>query len=91
MSLIAHPRLLVLAATLAVPVSLWLWHRFFDDWDDFLECLRYWFQPDWVSLLRGEWQEDWWATLRLLIYLVCCAAIVVALYKLAVACFAASP
>ena len=49
----------------AVAVAAALYRLFFKDFSDFVECLRYYFQPNFISWLRGEWQEDWWASLKL--------------------------
>jgi len=37
----------------------------FGDFQGFVECVRYWFQPDFVSFVRGEWMEDKWGSLKL--------------------------
>ncbi len=57
-------------ATLAL-----LFKPFFGGSDDFLDCLRYFFQPDLLSWIRGEWEEDWWAELKLSAWLFCGAAV----------------
>ena len=31
---------------------------------------RYWFQPNWLSVLRGEFTDDFYASLRMLFFLV---------------------
>ena len=33
----------------------------------FLDALRFWFQPDWLSFLRGEFGKDIWATCKLFV------------------------
>ena len=52
-----------IGVTLAVGAVLFGF--FFDGLDDFLECVRYYFTPDILSLFRGEYSEDWWAELKL--------------------------
>lgn len=42
-----------------------LFSLFFDGLDDFLECVRYYFTPDIVSLFRGEYSEDRWSEIKL--------------------------
>jgi hypothetical protein len=60
-----------------------LYRLFFKDFSDFVECLRYYFQPNFISLLRGEWQEDWWASLKLGVWLALSIAMGLAtMYKL---------
>lgn len=46
-------------------VAAVLWKPFFGDWENFSECVRYWFTPDIVSLFNGEYGEDWWAEMKL--------------------------
>ena len=43
---------------------------FFDDLSDFLDCLRLALQPDFISLIRGEWNEMQWSGAKLLLYLL---------------------
>src|SRR5689334_5846682 len=42
-----------------------LFRLFFKDLPDFMECLRFYFQPNIVSVFRGEREQDWWATIKL--------------------------
>ena len=44
----------LLAAILAVPVYFEIGKMIFDDWDDFLDCLKVWYLPIWLSVWRGE-------------------------------------
>jgi hypothetical protein len=53
------------AAALAAIISFKI---FFDDMYDFKECLRFQFQPDWLSLWRGEWWDDKWASIKMLLW-----------------------
>jgi hypothetical protein len=41
----------------------------FGDFQGFVECIRYWFQPDFVSFVRGEWMEDKWGSLKLFVWI----------------------
>ncbi len=43
---------------------------FFTNSEEFLECLRFTFTPDFISLFRGEWLEDQWGSLKLGVWLV---------------------
>ena len=47
-----------------------LFHLFFEDMEDFGEAFRYSLTPDFVSLLRGEWMEDYWQSMKLGIFLL---------------------
>jgi hypothetical protein len=46
----------------------------FEDMDDFIECIKYWLQGDFISLLRGEREEYRWDTLKLIVWIVISAA-----------------
>lgn len=55
----------VVAILAGVLVLVGLFKPFFGGTDGFLECLRFWFTPDVVSLFRGEWGEDQWAEMKI--------------------------
>ena len=54
---------------------------FYNGWEDFLDCLRLFFQPSWLSFLRDEWADHNWELLKLILFVVVCAALVAAAYK----------
>jgi hypothetical protein len=62
----ANPRLWWVAGVTGLCCCIVTARRVFDGWGGFLEALRYWFQPGWLSLLRGEWVEDQWAQFKLM-------------------------
>jgi hypothetical protein len=62
--------LVFLSVLAAVVMGALLFRLFFEDFADFIECLRFYFQPDIISVFRGEWAEDWWATMKLGVWLV---------------------
>jgi len=64
--------ILVIVAVVSLPVYWLLGRLFFDDWRDFLDHLRLWYQPFWLSALRGEFNEDMWAQVKLLLFLGIC-------------------
>lgn len=74
-----HLAFLAIANT---PAYLLVGRLFFDDWADFLGCVRFLLTPDIVSMFRGEWHDDQWSTLRLLVFVALCAAIVYGEYHL---------
>lgn len=39
--------------------------RLFFDRGEFLEAVRFHFQPDWLSMARGELSDDWRASFKL--------------------------
>ncbi len=62
------------AAALCLPLYVILGKFFFGTWDDFLDGLRFLFTPNWLSLLRGESVSDFYATLKMVLFLLLCAA-----------------
>ncbi len=67
-----HWEILAPVAILSLPVYWFVGRLFFESWQDFLEHLRFWFQPIWLSALRGEFHEDMWAQVKFLLYLLIC-------------------
>lgn len=46
-----------------------LFRPFFNDKEDFIECVKFWFTPNILSAFRGKYSEDLWAELKLLVWL----------------------
>ena len=59
-----------------LPAILMVGKLFFGSWSGFFESLRFLLMPDVVSILRGEWGEDQWATAKLFLFLALCAGAV---------------
>ncbi len=59
-----------------IPLYIGIGRAIFGTWEDFGECLRFWFTPDIFSMLRGEFTEDAWAELKLLYFVVLCVLLV---------------
>ena len=53
----------------AIGVMVLLFKPLFGDADGFGECVRFWLTPDLLSLFKGEYSEDWWAEMKLGIWL----------------------
>lgn len=56
-----------------LPVLLIVGKLFFGSISGFLDCVRLALTPDVISLLRGEWGEDQWASVKVFVYLALCA------------------
>lgn len=41
-----------------------LFYLLFGVWDEFADCAKFWFMPDIIGFLRGEWHEDKWAEMK---------------------------
>ncbi|AMP36686.1 hypothetical protein ACKZDW_21245 [Ralstonia syzygii subsp. celebesensis] len=78
---IEQPGLFKAAIMLALPLDIWLWFQFFGDRHGFLRSLRLALQPDIVSALRGEYDEAFWESLRMLAFAASCAAGTTLVYK----------
>ncbi len=63
-----HPRLWILAGVGGVFIAISSAKKIFDGWEGFLEALRFWFQPGWLSLLRREFWQDVKAEVKLFIW-----------------------
>jgi len=61
----------VLGLVVSLTVMAILYKPLFGDWEEFVECVKFWFTPDIFSLLMGEFTEDLWSELKLVFWLVC--------------------
>ena len=66
----------LILALLNIPVYIGLGRLFFRTWKGFWECIRFWFTPDILSGLRGEYLRDSWGEFKLALWLASCAACV---------------
>lgn len=60
--------LIAISAIVAVITGALLFRVFFKDFADFVECLRFYFQPDFISLLRGEFLKDLWGSTKFAVW-----------------------
>ena len=59
----------VMAIGITVLAGLFSFRLFFSSGRDFVEAIRFYFQPDLISAFRGEWMEDKWASAKLFVWL----------------------
>ena len=59
----------VLAILGGSAVGYMLYKLLFDTLDEFMDCVRFWFTPDIISLFRGQYYEDAWAEMKLILWL----------------------
>jgi hypothetical protein len=57
------------AIGVGVFIAVLFFKLIFGDFGGFIECVRYWFQSDFISAVRGEWTEDKWGSLKLFIWI----------------------
>jgi len=50
-------------------VALILFKIVFEDFDDFIDCIKFWLQGDFISMLTGEREEYRWDTLRIFLWI----------------------
>lgn len=58
---------------LCPPLYYVFWKALFESREEFLEALRFWFQPNWLSLLRGEFNRDLYKSFKVGFFVFLCA------------------
>lgn len=78
-----NPHLVLAAGGLGLSVAFFFFKPFFDDWSGFWVCVKFWFTPNLISMFRGQWEEDWWATTKLFVWFgLSVGAAILAFYQL---------
>src|SRR5947208_13386422 len=72
--------LLAISIAAGVIIAAVLFRLFFKGFSDFINCLRFYFQPNIISLFRGELVEDFWGSLRLGVWMVLSLIVTVGTY-----------
>ena len=68
-----HPVLLIVIAFISYPVYFRLAKAFFGQQLETLgETLHYLYQNDWISIKKGEYVEDRFATMKFGVFACCC-------------------
>ena len=68
-----HPLILITVALISFPIYVSLAKLFWGEHFDSLgETIRFLFTPDIISLFRGEYWDDWHATLKFNVFLFLC-------------------
>lgn len=60
---------MIYAIAAALVTAALLYTLLFEDWDEFAECVKFYFTPDIISLFRGKFLEDNWAEAKLALWL----------------------
>jgi hypothetical protein len=83
MEFLDHPILMAVVAVFSWPIYTNLAKLFFGDrYEDFGETLRYLLQWDWISLLKGQYWNDWDATFKFNVFLFMCIGWVAAITEI---------
>lgn len=82
LDLVENSKLLMILMVINLPLYFFIGKSFYNSWVDFTEALRYLFQPGWLSAIRGEFNDDFWETLKFYCYIATCAALVAIQYKM---------
>ncbi|THB67131.1 MAG: hypothetical protein D6B27_05160 [Gammaproteobacteria bacterium] len=61
----------IIGAIVGIAVLLILFKPFFGGMSGFWECIKFWLTPDIISLFRGNWGADWFAEMKLGLWLCC--------------------
>lgn len=62
-----HGYLMAVFIVVDISVTVFVMRRAFPGKGEFLDALKFWFQPWWLSALRGEWSEDFEKSIRILV------------------------
>ena len=60
----------ILAIIVSGAIGYMLYKLLFDDLHEFVHCVKFWFTPDIISLFRGQFYDDMWAEMKLILWLV---------------------
>jgi hypothetical protein len=74
-----HP--LLKTFVVCLPLYYIVWKFIFGSWDEFLDALRFWFTPGWLSLLRGEFGSDLFAAIKLIFFAILCVGSTMLIYE----------
>ena len=58
-----------------LPLFFLIGKVFFKDIEGLLTSIRFLITPDLLSAIRGEFWDDWWESLRFLIFVVVCVTL----------------
>src|SRR3954471_13815591 len=72
--------LIAISIAAGVIMAALLFRLFFQGLSDFIECLRFYFQPNIISLFRGELVDGFWGSLRLGVWVVLSLIVTVGTY-----------
>ena len=60
---------MIYAIAAALVTAALLYTLLFADWEEFADCVKFYFTPDIISLVRGKFWGDNWAETKLALWL----------------------
>lgn len=83
MEFLNYPKILILIGILSIPVYGTLARVFYGEkFEGLGEAIKYVIRPDWYSLFKGQFWQDWDATIKFNIFLLLCFGWVAAVTEL---------
>ncbi len=71
-----HTVLVLSLAVVNIPAYYLLYRLFYRDAQEFIDAIWFWIKPDFWSLLDGEYWDDFWAEMKLGLFLTACSGTV---------------
>ena len=83
MEFLDYPKVLILVGVLSIPVYVTLGKMFWGErFESLGETIRFLFTPDFYSVFRGRFWDDWYATAKFNVFLLLCLGWVAAITEL---------
>ena len=61
----------ILSVIAGIGVMILLFKPLFGTKEEFIDCVKFWFKPDFLSLFSGEYFEDRWSEMKLGLWILC--------------------
>ncbi len=73
---------LIVLGVANIPLYLLIGKVFLGGWAGFWDAVKFWLTPDVLSAFNGEYWDDWWAELKLGLFIAACGGCVYGEYVL---------
>ena len=64
-------------AIINIPIYIIVGKLILGDFNEFLDAIGFWLQPDIISRFRDEYWEDVWAEMKLGLFIIVCVGLVI--------------
>ena len=68
--------ILIVLSVVNIPLYLVIGKVMFGGWAEFWDAIKFWFTPDVLSMLKGEYADDFWAEMKIGLFIVLCGVCV---------------